>query len=418
MHPQKLALIGSNSCIEHHIRRQIPLTWECSTLKDIGELSQDKFLVALICHHPPLTNGLELFIKVKQAFPGLPILVTGPAPPANDIAEIFRMGALDYLFFPFPSEELANSLQKITEEAQSKPAHWWGKMPSWLGWCKTSFITRPNHSLAVLKFSGSPFLTKQETTSEAISIDIQAQLLGPLTVLVKGQSLPLSGKKAKSLLAFLLDRYPKPVYRDLLIEHFWKDAQPDSARNCLNVHIHTLRRAFATIAPDMEVITFENECYSINPALLVERDIDCFQAYWENGRRIEQESGIEAAVDKYYQAFAYYRGDFLEDLGYEEWTTWERERYKEEWLVILNRLSAHFFKKGKYSICLKLCQEALVRDSALEETHRRLMACYHQLGMRDKAIRQFQKCRDHLKEELSVQPGRETTNLYEQILTG
>jgi DNA-binding SARP family transcriptional activator len=244
-------------------------------------------------------------------------------------------------------------------------------------------------------------------------------MFGAFSVVVQGQVLQsVSGRKTKALLAFLLNKYPKPVYRDVLIEHFWRDSLPDSARNCLNVHLHTLRKAFAKIAPGVEFILFENECYGISPQLLVERDLDFFQKYWENGRRIEQESGIEAAVDTYHQAFAFYRGEFLEDLTFEDWTEYERDKYKEKWLVILDRLSAHFLEKSKFAICVKLCEEALLRDPALEEPHRRLMLCYHRLGMRDKAIRQFQKCRDNLNLEFKVLPGKATVNLYEQILAG
>ncbi len=417
MHPQKIALIGSTQAIQQHVHRQTPLTWELVTIKDLNEMSATDCKVALLYHHPPLMNSLEFLSKIKQRVPSLPVIVTGPTPSANDIAEIFRMGALDFLFFPFPTEDFASTLYKITEQDQTKTTPWWAKLPSWLSWCIPSFYTRSTHSLAVLKFANPPFLGKKEGAKTAVSTDLQVQFLGAFSVLINGQPLQLNGKKAKSLFAYLLDRYPKPVYRDILIEQFWKDSQPDSARNCLNVHIHAIRRAIAQIAPDLEVVVFENECYSINPNLLVERDIDCFQANWENGRRTEQECGIAAAADKYHQAFAYYRGDFLEDLGTEDWTEWERDKFREEWLVILDRLGDHFYKNEKYSICLKLCQEALLRDPALEETHRRLMACYHQLGMRDKAIRQFQKCKDNLKHELSVQPGKATINLYEQILT-
>jgi DNA-binding SARP family transcriptional activator len=147
----------------------------------------------------------------------------------------------------------------------------------------------------------------------------------------------------------------------------------------------------------------------------MERDIDLFESYWKKGRQMEREQGIEAAVGTYHQAFAFYRGDFLEDLPYEEWAEREREKFRETWLVILDRLSAHFFEQKRFQICLNLCRRMLEKDPCLEEAHRRLMECYSRLGMRDKAIRQFQKCREQLLEELNVTPGRATVDLYQQI---
>jgi DNA-binding SARP family transcriptional activator len=181
------------------------------------------------------------------------------------------------------------------------------------------------------------------------------------------------------------------------------------------VALHAIRKCFEKVAPNVEVIAFQDECYQLNPKLMVERDVDLFEQYWKKGRQIELENGMEAAIDTYHQAFAFYRGDFLEELPYQEWAERERDKFRETWLVILDRLSAHFFEKGRYQICLNLCKKILEKDECIEETHRRLMECYVRLGMREMAIRQYQKCKLSLSEELSVAPGKATCELYEKI---
>lgn len=411
MFTHKIAFIGNAPNIVHTIRQNLPPLWKLFPFSNLEGIRNLSFQAAILCNEPPMSNGLELLGKFRAAFPQVPVLLIGSAPKAYDIAEAFRLGANDYLFLPLLPEPLLNCLQKFEAAMDSvERASLWGRIRAFFSQPEKVEIGIVDQSIMVSA------ITEVEQPPRP---DLQVSLMGQLSVVIKGKELPkLTGRKTKALLAFILNKYPKPIHRDVLIEQFWPDSHPDAARNCLNAHIHLLRRSFEKLATGLEVIVFEGESYGINPGLLVDRDVDIFVQHWEQGRRIEHNQGMKSAVDTYHKAFAFYRGDFLEDLPYEEWADWEREKLRETWLVILDRLSAHFLEKGKYPICLNLCQQALGRDPALEETHRRLMECYHRLGMREKAIRQFQKCRENLEQELKVAPGKATVSLYETILNG
>jgi hypothetical protein len=54
-------------------------------------------------------------------------------------------------------------------------------------------------------------------------------------------------------------------------------------------------------------------------------------------------------------------------------------------------------------------------DPWREETHRQLMRLYVLNGERSAALSQYESCRRLLQQELAVEPGAETTTLYEQI---
>lgn len=369
--------------------------------------------VILLYHDPQIFNGLERLRLLRQLKPGIPVVMLGLPPAQHDIVEAFRQGARDFLFFPLEPEILLNCLFRLMEKPAQKSS-WLSKLlPGFLA----DFFSKPLSEVPQLGFSSHPMASPANmplVTTKAP--DLQVNLLGYLSVLFHGKELPrLPGKKAKELLAFILCQYPKPLHRDVLIDRFWSDSMTDSARNCLNVTLHAIRKNFTEIAPGEEIIVYHDECYGLNPELTVERDVDLFEQYWKKGRRIELENGMEAAIDTYHQAFAFYRGDFLEEFPYQDWTERERDKFKETWLVILDRLSAHFFEKGRYQICLNLCKKILEKDDCLEEAHRRLMECYAQLGMREMAIRQYQKCKLSLSDELSVAPGKATFELYEKI---
>jgi len=51
-----------------------------------------------------------------------------------------------------------------------------------------------------------------------------------------------------------------------------------------------------------------------------------------------------------------------------------------------------------------------------EDIHRELMRYFLQNGQRAHALLQFEKCRSLLRAELAIQPMRETTELYRQIV--
>jgi len=130
---------------------------------------------------------------------------------------------------------------------------------------------------------------------------------------------------------------------------------------------------------------------------------------------IEREKGLEMAVNQYELAAALYKGDFMEDALYSNWTDLERENLKEIYLVILNKLSHYYSSNGKPDIAINLCNTILEKDNCREDVHRRLMKIYFRIGQRDKALKQFSRCTEILKSELEVEPMTTTISLYEQI---
>jgi DNA-binding SARP family transcriptional activator/CheY-like chemotaxis protein len=410
---KNLGIIGGTPHQTKTIDQAISVQFAVRHFQDVQETELERCDIILVFHDPLLYNGLETLTHIRRKFPLLPVVLLGASVQQHDIVEAFRLGASDFLFLPLDYETLLDCLYRFLPTSTSRSRQGWRRyVPSFV---RRFFEHAP--SLSNVAFSATTIPTPAAlVTPVATAPDVQVQLLGNLNVTVQGKRLPnLPGRKNKAILAYLLYKHPKPIHKELLIEQFWADSTLDSARNCLNVALHAIRKCFEKVAPNVEVIAFQDECYQLNPKLMVERDVDLFEQYWKKGRQIELENGMEAAIDTYHQAFAFYRGDFLEELPYQEWAERERDKFRETWLVILDRLSAHFFEKGRYQICLNLCKKILEKDECIEETHRRLMECYVRLGMREMAIRQYQKCKLSLSEELSVAPGKATCELYEKI---
>jgi LuxR family transcriptional regulator, maltose regulon positive regulatory protein len=62
------------------------------------------------------------------------------------------------------------------------------------------------------------------------------------------------------------------------------------------------------------------------PTIRVVTDVDEFDRYYERGRRLEREGRTKEAATEYDSALELYRGDYLIEDLYEDWTMVERER--------------------------------------------------------------------------------------------
>jgi DNA-binding SARP family transcriptional activator len=227
-----------------------------------------------------------------------------------------------------------------------------------------------------------------------------------------------TNRKGRELFTYLVMNHKRRTYRDILMETFWQNSDPDSARNSMNVTIHCVRSALHKVNPDYEYILFKDECYFLNPEIEVWLDVEEFLKYWKNGQSTEREKGLQAAVGEYELAAALYKGEFMEEDLYESWPGTERENFKEIYLFILDRLSEYYSQDGKPSTAAGLCETILEKDNCREDIHRRLMRCYYRMEQRDKAAKQYRKCIEALKKELEVEPTRATIELYEQIKQG
>ena len=69
------------------------------------------------------------------------------------------------------------------------------------------------------------------------------RILGPLEVEEAGRTIPIVGRKPRSLLAILLLHANEPVSTDALIDKLWGEHPPISARKGLQVYVSRLRGA-------------------------------------------------------------------------------------------------------------------------------------------------------------------------------
>jgi two-component SAPR family response regulator len=401
-------------------------------------------------------DGTMLLSAFKKRFPSIPVVLLADHPNVDEVITAFRCGAREMLVKPIDKTELLTVTQKIFRlVSPKKPKRRW--------FFSNKKKTQTDHSsinendlikkvdqkseeavnssagasdvedmrkaIPLEESAGNPLmldapfdpeLANTETTpaepAESAQPLIEAFYFGSFRVLVNHRPIEeWPGKKGKSIFAYLLLHHRKKIFRDVLMDLFWQKSSPDSARNCLNVSIHGLRRVLQEIDPSNEYILFKDECYYFNSEIDIRLDVEAFRSIWHKAQGIEHIQNRSEAVSEYERALTLYTGDFLENELYDDWSSLDRENLKEIFLVILDKMSESYMSHNNYQEAIQFCDRVIKKDNCREDIYRRLMLCYYRIGQRANALKWYRRCTKALKSELEVEPTKITVELYKKI---
>ena len=375
----------------------------------------------------PDLDGIDVLRLIRDIQPAVPIIFLAMYPDNDLIISAFRLGAKDFFEKPFSAVELVASIDRHLAQLSNETNSGYHPKGSWFSHLEQVFhniiptiftrhrtVANNQHNLRVVKSQNG---NEQRTTRASESMPaVQFNFLGRFHIVINQQIYDhWPSKKGKAILAYLAYYHKQRILRDKLMDLFWSNSTFESARNCLNVALHGIRALFKEAGYEDELICFKNECYFINPNIELKLDVEEFLRSWKLAQSVEREKELISALGEYEIAAGIYKGDFMEEDLYEDWTTLERENLKEIYLVILDRLSNHYAYDGRPITAINLCKTILEKDNCREDVHQRLMKCYIRLGQRTQALRQFKKCQDTLRTELQVEPTRRTLELLNEI---
>ena len=120
------------------------------------------------------------------------------------------------------------------------------------------------------------------------------------------------------------------------------------------------------------------------------------------------------AKTAYKTAIDLYKGSYLPNRIYEDWTSEEREKTQ---LLILGAYItlAEILLDENPLESIRLAQKALAIDAAWEDAYRIQMKAYIVKGNRPQAIKTYMKCEIILEEEYGISPLPETKKLLKHI---
>ena len=234
--------------------------------------------------------------------------------------------------------------------------------------------------------SRETLLSASLTQATTVDHRLDVYALGPLHVegggvLVQKWGGPKAGsRQAEGIFAFLFDRGERGAQKDDIIELIWPDVDLGRADLAFHRTLGGLRRRLSAPAriPVADVITFHNDRYHLNPALIRWSDIGEF------GERLDQAGAAnepEDVLQHLEAARRLYRGDYLDDCpfyGDSSEVEEERQLLRGRYTDVLLALADGREQRGDRTGAAGLFREALAvndqRCMPAEEGLRRLQA--------------------------------------------
>ena len=220
-------------------------------------------------------------------------------------------------------------------------------------------------------------------------------------------------KVAERVVRFLLIRGGRQVPEDELLEAFWPDKAPDSARRGLQTAISSARSVLDLPWEESRLLARERS-YALVLRDGDRLDADAFELAAERALAVdgpERITAMEAAARNW-------TGEPLPEERYSDWAASWRERLSSLHADVLSALAEEHGRVGDHNAAARAARALVDLDPLDEHAQRLLMGAYASAGRRSAALRQFLECRRALVEELGIEPEAETLALQRRILAG
>jgi DNA-binding SARP family transcriptional activator/ABC-type transport system substrate-binding protein len=243
---------------------------------------------------------------------------------------------------------------------------------------------------------------------------VEFRILGPIEVLDGDRIIPLGGGKQRAALAILLLHPNEAVSRDRLIEGLWGASPPATAGHTLDTYMSRLRQALADEGAQPRVVS-RRPGYSLRVED-GELDLQRFEVLLEEGRQTLRAGNYGRAAELLRQGLSLFRGPPFDDLAYASFAQSEASHLDELPLAALEERIEADLALGRHLEILSELQALVVKHPFRERFWAHLMLAFYRSGRQADALEAFERARNHLADELGVDPGPPLQRLQEDIL--
>jgi ATP/maltotriose-dependent transcriptional regulator MalT/two-component SAPR family response regulator len=246
---------------------------------------------------------------------------------------------------------------------------------------------------------------------------LKVQALGPFRVWRGSQEIAADEwrrKKARQLFQLLLTRRGSKLERDQIVDLLWPRLGPEEAERDFKIAVSAL---YSTLEPARQrnapsaYIDRDGTRYGLRSGADLWLDAQEFAECLTAADNI-YETSPDKALAMYRSALALYKGDYLQEYPYQEWSSEERERLLTLYLRAAERLAQLLIDREAWQEAIQVCQSILARDDCWENAYRMIMIAYGRLGNQVEVQRAYQRCTERLRAELDIEPAAATIELY------
>ncbi|HLH62231.1 MAG TPA: AAA family ATPase [Ktedonobacteraceae bacterium] len=235
------------------------------------------------------------------------------------------------------------------------------------------------------------------------------RLLGPPEISYNERLIRIPRRRSRALLYYMVSTHtPQP--RERLLALLCGEMDDESARHAFKTALAEVRAQLRSLDTTIEWITGDGDLLTFNPLAPIWLDTEIF------------EKDTAATSRNLNQAIQLYRSDFLDGFflkdstSFDAWVRSTRDHFRHRYLSALRQLAELNEADQQYEQAITCLHLLLDADPLAEEAHACLMRLYWTMGDRTEALRQYERLRALLAQELSVKPSATTRALYEQIV--
>ncbi|WDZ87030.1 BTAD domain-containing putative transcriptional regulator [Micromonospora cathayae] len=238
-------------------------------------------------------------------------------------------------------------------------------------------------------------------------------VLGPLSIEVGAEPVPLGSGRQRMLLGLLALHPDTIVSRHEIVDVLWGHDPPDSCLNLVHTYVARLRRVLSRPDTGGTTIVHAGGGYRLR----VEPDqLDSTRFITAIGRAEGSVAGDLTSLDRLAEALALWRGPVLADLGpglAQHPTAAALNRRRIATAVTYATLAGEL---GLPDRAVRELSAVASHEPLHEQVHARLMLALAACGQQARALTLHRKLRDRLAEQLGVEPGPELREAQLRIL--
>ena len=237
---------------------------------------------------------------------------------------------------------------------------------------------------------------------------LRIEVLGALRV---GYDVEIALERAsyRRLLSILALEANHRIGTDVLIDRFWGEAAPATAKAALQVHISALRK----LLPSGLIVT---EGYGYRLDLEGHGlDVDEFVALAHDAQEAAATRRWETALEATGAALALWRGDPYPELEDDDFARSEIARLREFYLELLEARAETLLGMGRNAQALPDLERLVVEHPLRERFWEHLMTARYRLGRHAEALEAYREAWSTFR-EIGLEPSASLTRLEQKIL--
>jgi len=223
-------------------------------------------------------------------------------------------------------------------------------------------------------------------------------------------------RRARDIFCFIASSRKRRISKDVLVESFWPDEDPEAIEKNFHPTISHIRKALnSNQSLKQNFIVFREGAYQLNPELSYSIDTEDFDRLIADAEAAKKQKDNETFRRSLESAFELYRGEFMSGV-YEEWAEERRAYYAEQFDRVVSALAKLAFGEKRLAAELKYAQSVVKADPFREDMHRLMMKVLAAQSKPAAVKKQFEALKATLAAELGIEPSAETRRVYQELM--